>query len=112
MDRLLELPEAAKLLGLKPNTMRVWIHQRKIDYVKVGKNVRIRFSTIEDYLLGSTVKAVVGPIHPSRSKPAQGYQLAMSVSLGVDHFRPRHMNQEAAPSQTEVQVWMEEVTTS
>jgi len=41
--RLLNITESARILNLKPSTLRAWILRRKIAYVKLGeKAVRIR----------------------------------------------------------------------
>ena len=41
-SELLTVPEAAALLRLKPSTIRAWVCQRKIGFVKLGRLVRIR----------------------------------------------------------------------
>jgi excisionase family DNA binding protein len=37
---LINVPEAAKLLGISVNTLRQWISQRKVPTIKLGKVVR------------------------------------------------------------------------
>jgi excisionase family DNA binding protein len=45
---LLRINEAAALLNLKPATVRAWIQQRKIGYVKLsGRAVRLRRADVE-----------------------------------------------------------------
>ena len=39
---LLTVPEAAGLLRLKTSTVRSWVLQRRIPFVKLGRLVRIR----------------------------------------------------------------------
>lgn len=42
VGRLLSVPEAAALLGIRPATIRSWIlHRDKIEVVKIGRCVRI-----------------------------------------------------------------------
>lgn len=41
-DRLLRVPEAAELLGIKESTLRKWIFKRKITSIRVGKTVSVR----------------------------------------------------------------------
>ena len=50
MDDLLTLAEAAKLLRLKPSTIRAWILRRKLPYCKVGRLVRIRRADVEAFI--------------------------------------------------------------
>jgi excisionase family DNA binding protein len=56
-SELLTVPEAAALLRLKPSTIRAWVCQRKIPFVKLGRLVRIKRSDakalIEANLIGS-----------------------------------------------------------
>jgi hypothetical protein len=57
-DELLDLHTAAKRLGKKIGGLRGWVLRRKIDYVKVGVNVKIRESTIRKILEQGTVLAL------------------------------------------------------
>lgn len=54
---LLTVPEAAALLRLKISTIRAWVCQRKIPYVKLGRLVRIRRSDAEAYITSRIVPA-------------------------------------------------------
>jgi excisionase family DNA binding protein len=54
---LLTVPEAAALLRLKVSTIRAWICQRRIPYVKLGRLVRIRRSDLEALIADSVVSA-------------------------------------------------------
>jgi excisionase family DNA binding protein len=51
------LPVAAERLGLQLSTLRFWVWARKIPYVKVGRAVRIRESTIQQIIDRGTVPA-------------------------------------------------------
>jgi excisionase family DNA binding protein len=65
MDRpseLLTVPEAAALLRLKPSTIRAWVCQRRIPFVKVGRLVRIRRSDAEAYITSRIVEAKDGSL--------------------------------------------------
>jgi excisionase family DNA binding protein len=57
---LLNVNEAAQLLGLKPATLRAWILRRKIEFVRVGRAVRIPAAAIAQYIERNTVPAKVG----------------------------------------------------
>ena len=57
---LLTVPEAASFLRLKPSTIRSWILQRKIPFVKLGQRaVRFRRCDLETLITGSLVSAEV-----------------------------------------------------
>ena len=48
MDPLLGVPEAARLLGVKPSTLYQWAYQKRIPKVKLcGRSLRFRLSDIE-----------------------------------------------------------------
>ena len=47
ISQLLTVEEAALRLGLKPCTIRRWILERRIDYVKNGRSVRIPQEAVE-----------------------------------------------------------------
>jgi len=49
-DRLLNVEEAAALLGLKPSTLYTWASERRISTVKVGRALRIRLSVVEQLI--------------------------------------------------------------
>lgn len=52
---LLTVPEAAALLRLRPSTVRAWVSQKRIPYVKLGRLVRIRRSDAEALIQSSIV---------------------------------------------------------
>jgi Helix-turn-helix domain len=55
IDRLLKLRDAADLLGLSMGGIRGWILLRKIEFVKRGRNVMIKESTIREIIDRCTV---------------------------------------------------------
>jgi excisionase family DNA binding protein len=57
---LLTLPEAAAILRIRLSTLRDWILNRRISYVKVGRLVRIRRVDIDALISTRTVPAQVG----------------------------------------------------
>jgi len=67
--RLLTISDAASRLGMKPATIRFWIWTRKIDYVKVGRAVRIREDTIDKIVADGTVPALIDPRITGKSIP-------------------------------------------
>ena len=57
-DRLLNPREAAEYIGLQEQTLAAWrMTAKNLDYVKVGRSVKYRLSTLEDYLERQTVAA-------------------------------------------------------
>ena len=64
--RLLTIPEAAGLLGLKCATLRTWIWTRQIEYVKLGRSVRLRDEVIQDRIKQGTI-----PARPTGTDKAQ-----------------------------------------
>jgi excisionase family DNA binding protein len=50
LQPLLSIPEAAALLGIKTWTMRQWLSQRKIAYVKVGRLTKLRPEDITAFI--------------------------------------------------------------
>ena len=58
-DRLLDVNQAAELLGLKPSTLYQWAYERHIPVVKLfGRALRFRLSTIEKLIADSERPAV------------------------------------------------------
>ncbi len=65
MTELLKADEAAARLGLKPQTIRKWIHLRRIPVVRIGRAVRIK---AED--LRAAIQMGYTPVRPLRGKHA------------------------------------------
>lgn len=57
MKNLLNVREAADLLGLQPASLRGWILRRKIAFVRVGRAVRIPAAVVQRYIEKHTVSA-------------------------------------------------------
>lgn len=55
-DRLLNVRDAASMLGLKPSTLYQWAYERRIAYVKIGGALRFRHSAIEKLIAASEVR--------------------------------------------------------
>jgi excisionase family DNA binding protein len=56
-SELLSVDEAARLLHLRPPTVRDWLLRRKISYVKLGRRVFLRRADIEALIASSVVPA-------------------------------------------------------
>jgi excisionase family DNA binding protein len=57
-SELLTVPEAAALLRLKPSTIRAWVCQKRIAYVKLGRLVRIKRSDAEALIQASVIESL------------------------------------------------------
>ena len=58
MDRLLSVAEAADMLGTTERFPRRLIAERRIEFVKVGKHVRIPESAVSAFVAAGTVEVV------------------------------------------------------
>jgi excisionase family DNA binding protein len=56
--KLLTVMQAADRLGLRPATIRSWIWARRIQYVKLGRSVRLREDTIDEIIEAGTIPAL------------------------------------------------------
>jgi len=56
LEKLLRIPEAARVLGIRPKTLRDWVWRRKVTFVKVGKGVAFRPSDLLDFIEKNVVK--------------------------------------------------------
>lgn len=50
MERLLDIHEAAALLRIKPQTLYLWVSQKRIAYRKVGRLVRFTDGDLEAFV--------------------------------------------------------------
>lgn len=57
-DRLLDVREAAAMLGLKPSTLYQWACERRIPVVKLGRALRFRVSVIQKLIRDSERPAI------------------------------------------------------
>jgi excisionase family DNA binding protein len=53
--------EAARRLAIRPRTLRLWVRQRRIGYVRVGRLVRFDPTVIEAFIRRGIVAALDGP---------------------------------------------------
>jgi len=57
-EPLLSPLEAARLLDISINTMRQWLSQRRLPFLKVGRLTKLRPSDVEKFLSEHRVEAV------------------------------------------------------
>ena len=50
LSPLLSVPEAAKLLGIKEWTLRQWLSQRRIGFVKIGRLTKLQQEDIAAFI--------------------------------------------------------------
>ncbi len=50
MERLLTVQEAAHLLGIKPQTLYLWVAMKRIAHHKVGRLVRFTEADLSDFV--------------------------------------------------------------
>lgn len=58
VDRLLTIAAAAELLGTGERFVRRLIEERRIEFVKIGRHVRLRESSVSAYIDAGTIPAV------------------------------------------------------
>lgn len=54
LEPLLNVPQAAKILGISQCTLRNWVQRKKIARVKVGGRVMFRPDTIREFIAYNT----------------------------------------------------------
>jgi excisionase family DNA binding protein len=50
MNRLLTITEAAALLGVKPQTLYLWVSLRRVPHRKIGRLVRFTEADLEEFV--------------------------------------------------------------
>jgi excisionase family DNA binding protein len=50
MNRLLTISEAAALLGVKAQTLYLWVSQKRVPHRKIGRLVRFTESDLEEFV--------------------------------------------------------------
>jgi len=60
-SRLLDVRETARMLRLKESTVRSWILQRRIPYVKMGRRVFVRESDAQAVIDSSVIYPEIQP---------------------------------------------------
>jgi len=56
-DVLLTVPQCARRLGIREKTLRFWIWQRKIEFIKIGRSIRISEHVVSRIVEQGTVPA-------------------------------------------------------
>jgi excisionase family DNA binding protein len=58
LEPLLTVSEAAKLLGISPWTLRQWLSQRRLPFVKVGRLTKLRPSDLQAFIAANVCQEV------------------------------------------------------
>jgi len=61
-DRLLTVSQVAELLGTSERFPRRLIAERRIEFVRVGRHVRIRESALADFIAAGRVEPMAVPV--------------------------------------------------
>ncbi|MBI1748207.1 MAG: helix-turn-helix domain-containing protein [Acidobacteria bacterium] len=81
-QELLSVEEAARILGIKPSIIRMWIFQRRLRKVKLGRSVRIPSDFIEDLTKSNTHFKKPGRRHPMGNKTTPSEKVAEREKRG------------------------------
>lgn len=57
-NRLLNTNEVAELLGLKPQTLRMWVSQKRISCTKLGSSVRFTPDQVHELIQRGKQEAI------------------------------------------------------
>lgn len=57
MTKLLSIPEASEILGVKPATIRAWLAKRKLPRVNCGRAVRVPAEAVAQFIERNTIPA-------------------------------------------------------
>jgi len=57
MDSYFTVRQAAQALAIKDGTLRLWLGQRRIPYLRCGRAIRISVQAVEDFISRNTVPA-------------------------------------------------------
>ena len=57
MPELLDLREGAKELKISIHTIRSWIYQKRIPFVRLGRRILLRREDVEDFVKKNVIEA-------------------------------------------------------
>ena len=57
LEELVDINRAAKVLGIRPKTLRHHVLRRRIDYVKIGGRVLFRPDTLWEFIERNTIRS-------------------------------------------------------
>jgi excisionase family DNA binding protein len=59
---------AAAYIGCTPSTLRSWVAERRVPFIRVGRLVRLRRSDLDDFLESNLVRPEPDA-NPNRTRP-------------------------------------------
>ncbi len=57
MEHLLNVKTAGEKLGVSPHTIRAWVFQRKLPYVRLGRRIGLRPEDLDSFIKKNLVEA-------------------------------------------------------
>ena len=61
VKRLINITEASEHLGVQKSTLYSWVHQRLIDYIKVGRLVKFDLQDLDNWIEKHRIEAEKRP---------------------------------------------------
>lgn len=66
-QRLLTVKQAADRTGYEPTSIRQWVNERRLEHVRLGREIRIEESVFDAFIAAHTVPAVAQRTRAQRS---------------------------------------------
>lgn len=60
MTRLMSIPDVLAIIPVKEVTLRRYVRQNKVEFVKIGRRIFFQEETIDDLITKNTVRAKQG----------------------------------------------------
>lgn len=60
MEPLLDVTQAAHILGVTPRTLQEWVRLRKLPFLKIGKLTKFRPAALQAWIAAQEVHSLVG----------------------------------------------------
>jgi len=57
MEKLLSVKEAAEMLNISIHTVRAWLFQRRLPFVRLGRRIGLRSDDIDSFITKNYVEA-------------------------------------------------------
>jgi excisionase family DNA binding protein len=55
MEKLLKIKDVSAIFGIPEGTLRNWVYQKRIPYIKLGGHLRFKISDLEKYVNMNTM---------------------------------------------------------
>jgi excisionase family DNA binding protein len=60
MEPLLDVNQAAQILGITPRTLQEWVRLRKLPFLKIGKLTKFRPEALQAWISAQEVRVLAG----------------------------------------------------